>query len=457
MLNTSKKRTGVDMLHGVLWNKILRYALPLAATGICQQFFNATDIAVVGQFVGKEAMAAVGSNAPVIGLIVSFFIGISLGATVVLAQATGRGDTLARSRAVHTAIMLAVTGGILIAGFGEVLAVPVLLVTGVPAEVLKMAELYLRIYLAGMPVILLFNFLAAIFRSQGDAQTPLRALILSGVINAVLNLFFVLALGWTVDGVATATVIANGVSSLCLLYKLAHMPGALRFHWRLLGFDKKILRNILKVGVPSGVQNSLFSVANIVIQSAINSLGATVIAGAAAAYNLEIFAYYVMNAFNQTATAFAGQNYGAGNSERCRRTFVLCLAEGYVLTAVACIAIIAFSSQLIALFNPDLGIFEIGRIKLEYVFFAYIFSVLQEVGSGYLRAFGLSMLPAVISVFGICVSRLVWVTTVFQATPTFPVLMEAYPMSLGITGIAIGAAVLWARPSKSLMRHHAAV
>ncbi|WP_294144544.1 MATE family efflux transporter [uncultured Selenomonas sp.] len=174
--------------------------------------------------------------------------------------------------------------------------------------------------------------------------------------------FFVLVLGWTVDGVATATVLANGVSSLLLLRRLARMPGALRFRFALLRFDKKLLRDILRIGVPSGVQSSLFALANIVIQAAINSLGATVIAGAAAAYNLEVFAYYVMNAFNQTATTFVGQNYGAGQADRCKRTFALCLMEGYVLTAVACIAILYFSQPLIALFNPDSGISMLSAV-----------------------------------------------------------------------------------------------
>lgn len=174
--------------------------------------------------------------------------------------------------------------------------------------------------------------------------------------------FFVLVLGWTVDGVATATVLANGVSSLLLLRRLARMPGALRFRFALLRFDKKLLRDILRIGVPSGVQSSLFALANIVIQAAINSLGATVIAGAAAAYNLEVFAYYVMNAFNQTATTFVGQNYGAGQADRCKRTFALCLMEGYVLTAAACIAILYFSQPLIALFNPDSGISMLSAV-----------------------------------------------------------------------------------------------
>ena len=278
----------IDMLNGSLADKILLYALPLAATGILQQLFNAADIAVVGQFAGKEAMAAVGSNSPLIGLLINLFVGISLGTNVVIATAIGQKKTDIVNKAVHTSILVAIAGGIFLTVIGEILAAPVITLLGVPDDVYSMALLYLRVYLCGMPVILLYNFEASIFRSIGNTRMPLLALIAGGVINVTLNLFFVVILHMTVNGVALATVISNFVSSLILFIKLRHTDAVIRVRKEEFGIDRQTLKRILHIGVPSGLQGMVFSLANIIIQSAINSLGTVVMAASSAAFNLEL-------------------------------------------------------------------------------------------------------------------------------------------------------------------------
>ncbi|MCM1282553.1 MAG: MATE family efflux transporter [Muribaculaceae bacterium] len=443
-----KMRTDMDMLHGSLGGKIIRYTLPLAATGILQQLFNAADIAVVGRFAGKEAMAAVGSNSPVIGLLVNLFVGISLGSNVIIAKAIGQDDKKSISRAVHTSIIVALLGGIGIAVLGELLAANVVALLGVPGEVFAMAVRYLRIYLLGMPVILLYNFEAAIFRSCGNTRTPLIALVISGVSNVLLNLFFVCVLGMDVDGVALATVIANLVSSAILFTALLKTDLAIQVTLKNMRIDGRILSSILKIGVPAGVQGMIFSFANIVIQSAVNSLGTTVMAASSAAFNLEIFAYYVMNSFGQACTTFVGQNFGAGQNDRCIRTLKLCLLQSAAATAVTCGVILFFGKPLLGIFNQDPAVIDTGYIRLCYIFAAYLFSFAQEGLSGYLRGYGVSFIPAACSVVGICGVRLVWIFTVFQKNPAFATIMQVYPISLGVTAVAILLVTILVRPSR---------
>ncbi len=438
----------MDMINGSLGDKIIKYALPLAVTGVLQQLFNAADLAVVGQFSGKEAMAAVGGNAPVIGLLVNLFVGISLGSNVIIARSIGQGDKETITKTVHTSIVMALLGGALLTILGEFFAPGVVNMLDVPGEVYPMAVKYLRIYLAGMPVIMLYNFEAAIFRSCGDTRTPLAALVVSGVLNVILNLFFVLELGMDVDGVATATVLSNLVSSVILFVALVRTKQAIRVEPKKLRVHGDVLGEMLKIGVPAGVQGMIFSFANIIIQSAVNSLGTTVMAASSAAYNLEIFAYYIMNSFGQACTTFVGQNYGAGKGERCRRVLKLCLLQSLFSTAAASGLILLFSRQLLGIFNTDPEVIAAGQIRLAYIFFAYLFSFAQEGLSGYLRGFGVSFIPAACSVVGICGVRLVWIFTVFRQIPSFSTIMQVYPLSLGVTAVAILTVTLFVKPSR---------
>lgn len=436
------------MLNGPLGLKIIRYAVPLAATGILQQLFNAADLAVVGQFSGKSAMAVVGSNAAVIGLLVNLFVGISLGSNVIIAKSIGQKDNSTISKAVHTSVLVALLGGLLLTAIGEFLAPDVVTLLDVPEDVYPLAVKYLRIYLAGMPVILLYNFESAIFRSCGNTKTPLIALTVSGVMNVILNLIFVLGFGMDVDGVATATVISNLASSVILFVALMKTKLSVRIEPRRLRVHRDVLFQILKIGVPAGIQGMIFSFANIIIQSAVNSLGTTVMAASSAAYNLEIFSYYIMNSFGQACTTFVGQNYGAGKNERCRKALKLCLIQSAASTAVVSSLILLFSNILLGIFNSDPEVIAAGQIRLAYIFAAYLFSFAQEVLSGYLRGFGVSFIPAACAVVGICGVRLAWIFTVFKQIPSFSTIMQVYPLSLGITSIAIIAVTLIVKPSK---------
>lgn len=438
----------MDMIDGSLGDKIIKYAIPLAVTGVLQQLFNAADLAVVGHFSGKEAMAAVGSNAPVIGLLVNLFVGISLGSNVVIARSIGQKDQESISKAVHTSVIVALLGGLFLTLLGEGLAPEIVRMLDVPGEVYPLAIKYLRIYLAGMPVILLYNFESAIFRSCGNTQTPLFALVISGVLNVALNLFFVLGFGMDVDGVATATVLSNLVSSAILFAALMRTELSVKIDLRKLRVHGDMLVQILKIGIPAGVQGMIFSFANIIIQSAVNSLGTTVMAASSAAFNLEVFAYYIMNSFGQACTTFVGQNYGAGKGGRCLKTLKLCLVQSLISTAAVSGLILLFSHPLLSIFNTDPEVISTGRIRLEYIFFAYLFSFAQEVLSGYLRGFGVSFIPAACAVIGICGVRLTWIFTVFRQRPSFPTIMQVYPLSLGVTAAVILAVTLCMRPSR---------
>lgn len=446
-----KKGLAIDILNGSMWDKILRYALPVAATGILGQLFNASDIAIVGNFAQGDtvaAVAAVGANGPVIGLLLNIFIGIALGANVVIANAIGRGDKETVSRAVHTSIVAAVLGGIIVGLLGQLVAEPVLSMLQVPEDVFPLALKYMRIYLLGLPVIFLYNFEAAIFRSAGDTKTPLVALALSGVLNVILNLFFVVVLNKTVDGVAIATVLANVVSSVVLLRRLLRSELFIHVEFKDLRIDWKILWRILKIGVPAGIQGAVFSLSNIVVQSAINSLGKVTMAASSAAFNVEIMAYYILNSFGQACTTFVGQNYGAGQIDRCRKALKLCLIESVIATACAvCIALLS-GKYLIALFNNDPEVIRLGMVRLKFIFMSYIFSTIYECMSGYMRGFGISLTPALLTIFGVCGTRIIWIYMVFPMSQTFETIMQVYPISLAINMVLIFCALIITRPSK---------
>lgn len=447
----TKRDKALNMLSGSMWDKILLYALPVAATGILGQLFNASDIAVVGNFAPGDtvsAVAAVGANGPVIGLVLNLFIGIALGANVVIANAIGRGDHETVSRAVHTSIVASVLGGLLITLFGELFAVSVLEMLNVPEEVLPLAAKYMRIYLIGMPVILLYNFESAIFRSAGDTKTPLAALAISGVLNVLLNLFFVIVMRMTVEGVAIATVTANAISSALLMRKLIKSELLVKIELKKLKISWPILGRILKIGVPAGIQGAVFSLSNIVIQSAINSLGKIVMAASSAAFNIEIMAYYILNSFGQACTTFVGQNYGAAQIDRCRKAFKLCLIEGVIATACAVGITLVSGKFLLSLFNNDPEVIRLGFVRFEFIFASYIFSTFYDGMSGYLRGFGISLTPALLTMLGVCGIRVLWVATVFPKNPCFETIMQVYPISLAVNAVLIFTALMIIRPAK---------
>lgn len=444
-------KTKVNMLEGTLWDQILLYAFPLAATGILEQLFNTADIIVVGRFTGAMAsrcMAAVGANTPIIGLIVNLFIGISMGSNVVIATAAGGNDKALVKKAAGNAVVIALLGGIMVAVIGELLAVPLLHSQNVPEEVLPLAAKYLRIYFAGMPVVLLYNFAASVYRGLGNTRTPLRALVISGALNVVLNLTFVIGLGMNVDGVAIATVISNAVSAVFLLAGLLRKDGIAGIGKDDFRLDTEIVARILKIGVPTGVQMAVFAIANMIIQAAVNSLGTTVMAASSAAFNIEVFAYYVLSSFSQACTTFTGQNFGAGNIKRCRRVLKNCILEDLICTALSILLILILGRQILSLFNPDEEVVANGYTRLIWIFSAYTFSMLYENIAGYLRGFGISLIPAVLTVLGVCGVRIAWIGTVFKTYRTFPSILSAYPVSMAVTAVFMIAAVLVLRPSR---------
>lgn len=441
----------MDMLNGSMWDKILRYALPVAATGILGQLFNASDVAIVGNFAEGDtvaAVAAVGANGPVIGLLLNIFIGIALGANVIISNAIGRRDTATVARAVHTSVVASFVGGIIVTIIGQMLAEPVLSMLQVPDDVFPLALKYMRIYLLGLPVIFLYNFESAIFRSVGDTRTPLIALALSGVLNVFLNLFFVIVLNMTVDGVAVATVISNVVSSVVLLFRLVKSNQVIHVDLKKLCIDWSVLWRILKIGIPAGVQGAVFSFSNIVVQSAINVLGKVTMAASSAAFNVEILAYYILNSFGQACTTFVGQNYGAAQTARCRKAFKLCLIESVIATAIAVGIALASGKFLISLFNSDPEVIRLGFVRLKYIFMSYIFSTIYEGMSGYMRGFGISLTPALLTILGVCGTRIIWIYTVFPQSQTFETIMQVYPISLAINMVLIFAALVITHPAK---------
>lgn len=446
-----KAKKKIDMLNGPIWSKLPLFALPVAATGILEQLFNAADIAVVGNFSSTDrtaAVAAVGANAPVIGLILNLFIGIALGTNVVIANAIGRNDRDTVHRAVHTSILLSFVVGIIIAIIGELAAPGIMSMLNVPDDVLPYALMYLRIYLIGMPVILLYNFEAAIFRSIGETKVPLEALVISGVLNVILNLFFVIVLNMSVNGVAISTVISNVVSAAILLRKLIKTDKYIHVDLKKLRIDKTSFVSIMRIGLPAGIQSGVFAISNIIIQSAINSLGTVVMAASSAALNIEIIAYDVMNSFSQACTTFVGQNYGAKQIKRCRKTLLLCIVEDAIASGTAIAIVLITGKFLLSMFNSDPQVIEIGYTRLMIIFFAYIFSMLYENMSGYLRGFGISLVPAILTTIGVCGVRIFWINAVFPTSQTFSTIMLAYPISLSTTALLIFIALLIYHPSK---------
>lgn len=432
----------INMTHGSLWDKILMIALPLAASGILQQLFNAADVAVVGQFVGKEAMAAVGANAPVVNILITMFTGISLGANVVISRYTGRKDKENAENAAHTAILVAVISGFFILVLGQCIARITLEMMSVPSDCLDMAVLYLRVYLCGMPVIFLYNFEAAIFQSQGDTKTPLMCLIISGIVNVILNLFFVIVIGMTVNGVALATVISNGISSMLLFAFLLKGKTPLTIEKQRFNIHAELLKEMLQIGLPAGLQGMVFSISNILIQSAVNSLGTDVVAGSSAAGNLEIIGYFVVNSFSQACTTIIGQNFGANQPERCHKTLMISLVESWIVGGTVSFLIIIFGKQLLRLFNSDPNVIAFGYQRLFWILSFEVINGTIDIISGAMRGYGESLTPALIALVCICGVRIVYIFTYFASHRSFTTLMLAYPISWIITVIVISAAYL---------------
>lgn len=430
-------KRSMDMLHGKIWTKLLAFAFPLALTGILQQLFNAADVAVIGRFVGKNAMAAVGSNASLVSLMVNLIVGISLGANVVIAKLTGMGDRDGVRRGVHSAVLFSALAGVAAAVVGLLLATPLLQLLGVPDEVMEMSLKYFRIYVAGLPFILIYNTEAAVFRSQGDTRTPLICLLTAGIVNVGLNVFFILVVGMTTDGVALATLLSNLLSSVMLFVLLYRSQLDIRLRFRDFRLDTALLKEMLRIGMPAGLQGAVFSISNVCIQAAINGLGSDIMAASAAGFNIEALAFYILNSFGQAGTTFVSQNYGAGNLDRCRRITRVDIVLGVSLSVVFSALLFAFCKPLLALFNSDPVVYRYGRIRLAYILLFEGINTLNELLSGAMRGFGYSLVPATVTLAGICGTRIIWVFGIYPMFKTFEMLMACYPISWTVTLIIL--------------------
>ena len=426
----------VDMCNGPIFKKLIIFAIPLILSGCLQLLFNAADIIVVGRFTGSQALAAVGSTSALINLLVNLFIGISVGANVVLGKYIGARDDENASKTVHTAIFISIVGGIFMIFIGFFFSKPLLELMATPEDVIDLSSLYMRIYFVGMPFFMLYNFGAAILRSIGDTKRPLYFLLISGIINVVFNLFFVIVFHMGVAGVALATMISEGISAGLILLCLKHMDGPLHFELKNMRFHKDLALKMLEVGLPAGLQGIIFSISNVLIQSSVNSFGSVVMAGNTAASNIEGFVYTSMNAVYQTSLSFTSQNFGAKKFDRIDKILIECLGIVTLVGLVLGQGAYFFGQQLLSIYTNDRHVIQYGIERLSVISATYCLCGMMDTLVGSLRGVGYSILPMLVSLTGVCVFRVVWIFTVFKSLHTQFSLYVSYPISWTITIIA---------------------
>ncbi len=427
------KRYEIDMINGPLFGKIVLYTLPLIAAGILQLLFNTADMVVVGRYAGSNALGAVGATASLINLLINVFMGLSVGANVAIAHYYGAGRFEELSRSLHTAISLSIICGFILLVIGQLFSEPMLILMGTPKDILPLSVSYMKIYFCGMPVMLLYNFGAAILRAVGDTKRPLYYLSLAGVINIILNLIFVIRFSMGVRGVAWATNISQAVSAVLIIRCLIKNEGPCRLSLSKLCLDKKETLRIAKVGLPAGFQGAIFSISNVLIQSSVNSFGAIAVAGNTATCNLEGFVYNSMNAFHQTAISFTGQNMGAKNMKRVQRVLVICLLCVTVTGLGMGLLGFAFGSELLGIYSTDPAVIAFGLRRMAIIFPTYFLCGVMDVMVGSLRGMGFSIMPMTVSLLGACVFRIIWIMTVFAINHTPEFLYVSYPISWFIT------------------------
>ena len=431
-MHTARKYE-LDMCNGPLFSKIILFSIPLILSGILQLLYNAVNIVVVGRFVGSDALAAVGSTSALINLIINLFMGLSIGSSVVMAKYYGAGRLKDANETVHTSIAISIASGIILAIFGVLTAKPLLKAMGTPDDILEFAVLYMRIYFLGMPASMIFNFSSAVLRAVGDTRRPLYFLSVSGVVNVALSLVFVLVFHLDIAGVAISTVISQYISVVLILLCLMHSDGCLRLRRREIRFSKDKLLEITRIGLPAGMQGIIFAVSNVLIQSSVNSFGATVVAGNTAAMNIEGFVYMSMNALYQTALNFTGQNIGAHKYKRVGQIVGVCLLSvttvGLVMGLLCCL----FSGSLIGIYSTDPAVIAIGSLRIWHICLPYFLCGIMDVMVGILRGMGYSVLPMLASIIGVCGIRITWIYTLFAYNRTLETLFISYPISWAIT------------------------
>ena len=426
----------IDMCNGPLFGKILIFAVPLMLSGMLQLFFNAADIIVVGQFVGHTALAAVGSTGSLINLLVNVFVGLSVGTNVLVARYYGARDAKHLHETVHTSVLTTVLPGTALIVIGLILAEPLLTLMGTPDDVLDQAALYMRIYFVGMPASMLYNFGAAILRAVGDTKRPLYFLFISGIVNVILNLVLVLVFHLGVAGVAIATVTSQVISAVLVALCLIKTDAPYRLELKKLRIHKSKLLEIIKIGLPAGMQGAVFSISNVLIQSSINSFGSTVMAGSTAASNIENFVYTAMNALYQTALSFTGQNVGGGKYKRIGKIMRICVLDVTAIGILLGGGAYLCGSTLLSIYTSDPQVIQYGLERMMFVCLPYFLCGIMDTLVGSLRGMGYSIMPMIVSLTGACALRIVWIMTIFQMNPTLSTLFLSYPVSWFVTALA---------------------
>lgn len=453
MATATLNRKNIDMTEGKLFGKILVFVLPLIVTNLLQVFYNVADMIVVGYSTEADAVGAVGVTGAFVNLIFNVVLGVSVGVNVVVAQRIGAKDKEGVSKVIHTSVVLLFLFGLLSGIVGFFISRPVLSLMGNRGKLLDLATLYTKIYFCGAPFIALTNCAVAIFRAKGDTKTPLIILSLSGVFNVIANLVFVFLMGMSVEGVALATALSNVLSAVLLFACLAKDKGICHFSIKKLSLYGKTVKEILAVGIPSGIQGALFSLSNMIIMSSIikvnnltvpvDSAYQPVVKGNAASSSLEGFAYTATNAVHQAAVAFTGQNCGAKKPERVKKVMVCCYVITFIVAVLSAGSLVLFRNPLLALYGVHDGVvgslehvaYETAIIKMKFLWYTYFLLAFMEVGSGILRGQGHSTLSAIISLIGAVIFRIIWISTVFEAYPTLNVIYVSYPISWCVTSI----------------------
>ena len=429
----SGKKYEIDMCNGPLLSKILVYAVPLIASGILQLLFNAADMVVAGRFAGNAALGAVGATSSLINLLINVFIGMSVGTNVLVAHFYGANRKEELGQTVHTSIALSLISGVILGIAGFMLASPLLSLMGTPDDILPHAVIYMQIYFIGVPGMLLYNFGSAILRAVGDTKRPLYYLLFAGVINVLLNLFFVIVLRIGVAGVALATILSQFVSAALVIKCLMKEEGAYRLNIREIRlYPDKVIR-ILRVGLPAGFQGAVFSISNVLIQSSVNSFGSVAVAGNTAAQNLEGFVYNAMNSFHQTALSFTSQNMGAKKMDRVKKIMWICVGCVTVTGMLMGFAGLYFANELLSIYSTDSEVIAYGYERLLIIFSTYFLCGVMDVLVGSIRGMGYSIMPMVVSLLGACGLRVVWIFTIFAHYRTPGILYNSYPVTWMVT------------------------
>lgn len=440
-----------DSVNAPLFSSMLMFAVPIMAMNILQLLFNAADMIVVGRFEGSSALAAVGATGSLINLIVNLFMGLSVGTSVIVAQDYGARRVEGIRQSVHTSMAISMITGVVVAVLGMVLCAPLLQWMGTPEDIISLSTLYMKIYFVGIPASMVYNFGAAILRAVGDSKRPMYFLTVSGIVNVVLNVFFVAALHMGVAGVAWSTVISQYLTMALIVTSLSKGEGPLRFNWRRLHIHVGKLKQIVRIGLPAGLQSLLFSISNVLIQSAVNSFGSVMVAASAAASNVEGFVGTTTNSYYNAAITFTGQSMGAEEYDRIDEVAKISTVFVFATWILVGGVTIFFGRTLLGLYTSNLHVIELGFQRLKITMAVYFSSGIMNVFPGLTRAMGFSVLPMLCTLIGACLFRIIWLATVFSWYPTMTVLFLAYPVTWTLAGLGQVGVFFYARKKIGLI------